>query len=84
MRRVSGNSDQEKQMNRRDYLAMKKNTIPFPLIASILKPARKLPQYYESFILKFFRKKREPEVTLTQVSLSPRRIAASAELTPDV
>jgi glycosyltransferase involved in cell wall biosynthesis len=31
--------------NRRDYLAMKKNLIPFPLIASLLKPLRKVPQY---------------------------------------
>ena len=57
--------------NRRDYLAMKKNSIPFPLIASILKPARKLPQYYESFIHKFFRKKKKSKVPLTQVALSP-------------
>ena len=57
--------------NRRDYLAMKKNSIPFPLIASILKPARKLPQYYESLIYKFFRKKKNPKVSLTKVALSP-------------
>ncbi|MEO5892434.1 MAG: glycosyltransferase family 2 protein [Ferruginibacter sp.] len=31
--------------NRRDYLAMKKNNIPFALIVSILKPLRKLRQY---------------------------------------
>lgn len=32
--------------NRRDYLAMKINDIPFPHIASILKPLIKLRQYY--------------------------------------
>ncbi len=32
--------------NRRDYLAMKKNRIPFPLIVSILKPISKLHQYF--------------------------------------
>lgn len=32
--------------NRRDYLAMKKNKIPLPFIVSILKPLRKLPQYF--------------------------------------
>lgn len=32
--------------NRRDYLAMKVNDIPFPHIASILKPLIKLRQYY--------------------------------------
>jgi glycosyltransferase involved in cell wall biosynthesis len=31
--------------NRRDYLAMKKNDIPFPLFVSILKPLSKLHQY---------------------------------------
>jgi glycosyltransferase involved in cell wall biosynthesis len=32
--------------NRRDYLAMKKNKIPFPFITSILKPLIKIHQYY--------------------------------------
>jgi glycosyltransferase len=32
--------------NRRDYLAMKKNGIPFPFLVSILKPLSKLHQYY--------------------------------------
>jgi glycosyltransferase len=32
--------------NRRDYLAMKKNGIPFPFIVSIMKPLSKLHQYY--------------------------------------
>lgn len=32
--------------NRRDYLAMKKNNIPFAFIVSILKPLSKLHQYY--------------------------------------
>lgn len=31
--------------NRRDYLAMKKNKIPFPFLVSILKPLSKLHQY---------------------------------------
>lgn len=61
--------------NRRDYLAMKKNMIPFPLVASILKPARKLPQYYESFLHKFFgKKKTKRTVTLPQVSLFPAEL----------
>lgn len=34
--------------NRRDYLAMKKNRIPFPFAVSILKPLIKLHQYYYS------------------------------------
>ena len=35
--------------NRRDYLAMKKNNIPFPLIVSILKPLSKLHQYTKKY-----------------------------------
>jgi len=38
--------------NRRDYLAMKKNKIPFPFLASILKPIIKLRQYYYSLFHK--------------------------------
>jgi hypothetical protein len=38
--------------NRRDYLAMKKNKIPFPLAASILKPIIKLHQYYYTIFRK--------------------------------
>ena len=39
--------------NRRDYLAMKKNRIPFPLIVSILKPLIKMPQFYNALFYKF-------------------------------
>ena len=39
--------------NRRDYLAMKKNKIPFPLIVSILKPLIKMPQFYNAMFYKF-------------------------------
>lgn len=38
--------------NRRDYLAMKKNNIPFPFFVAILKPVIKLHQYYYSFFQK--------------------------------
>ena len=38
--------------NRRDYLAMKKNKIPFPFFVSILKPIIKLHQYYYTFFHK--------------------------------
>jgi len=41
--------------NRRDYLAMKKNKIPFPLIVSILKPLIKMPQFYKALLYKFFK-----------------------------
>lgn len=38
--------------NRRDYLAMKRNLIPFPFLASVLKPLIKLHQYYYSLFHK--------------------------------
>ncbi len=38
--------------NRRDYLAMKKNKIPFPFLVSVLKPIIKLRQYYYSLFHK--------------------------------
>jgi glycosyltransferase len=48
--RVGGQSNRtifsRLRANRRDYLAMKINNIPFPHIASILKPLIKLRQYY--------------------------------------
>lgn len=38
--------------NRRDYLAMKNNKIPFPLIVSILKPLSKMPQFFNALFYK--------------------------------
>ena len=52
--------------NRRDFLAMKNNKIPFPLMASVLKPVRKLPQFSTSFIHKFFRKNSDKKVPSLQ------------------
>ncbi len=39
--------------NRRDYLAMKKNKIPFAPVVSILKPLIKMPQFYNALLYKF-------------------------------
>jgi glycosyltransferase len=54
--RVGGQSNRSLSVrfraNRRDYQAMKKNNIPFPLIASVLKPFIKLHQYYYSLFHK--------------------------------
>ena len=41
----NGNLKRRLRANRRDYLAMKKNGLPFPYIVSILKPLIKLHQY---------------------------------------
>lgn len=49
----NGNFKSRFRANRRDFLAMKKNKIPFPLIVSILKPLIKLPQYNSSYAKQF-------------------------------
>jgi hypothetical protein len=54
--RVGGQSNRtllsRLRANRRDYLAMKSNKIPFPHIASILKPLIKLRQFYYTIFQK--------------------------------
>ncbi len=54
--RVGGQSNRNissrLRANRRDYLAMKVNNIPFPHIASILKPLIKLRQFYYTLFKK--------------------------------
>jgi glycosyltransferase len=49
--------------NRRDYLALKRNEVPFAFMVALLKPLRKLPQY-----VKFLHPGKETEVRTT---LSP-------------
>ena len=44
----NGNIKRRLRANRRDYLAMKKNNIPFSFFVSILKPISKLHQYKNS------------------------------------
>ena len=44
----NGNIYRRLRANRRDYLAMKRNRIPFAFIVSILKPLIKIPQYKSS------------------------------------
>ncbi len=57
--------------NRRDYLAMKKNMVPFPFLVSILKPIIKLPQFYTSFKHDFFGKKNNQQVMLSRPTFVP-------------
>lgn len=45
---------QRLRANRRDYLAMKKNKVPFPLVVSVLKPVIKLHQFRNTAIARFF------------------------------
>lgn len=44
----NGNVYRRLRANRRDYLAMKKNRIPFAFLVSILKPLIKIPQFKSS------------------------------------
>lgn len=46
----NGNLKRRLRANRRDYLAMRKNHIPFAFIVSILKPLSKLHQYKTSLL----------------------------------
>jgi len=50
----NGNIYRRLRANRRDYLAMKKNRVPFPFVVSCLKPVIKLHQYSNQGIARFF------------------------------
>lgn len=67
----NGNVYRRLRANRRDYLAMKKNHIPFPLVASILKPIIKLPQYSSTLLHKVFKKNIPHRFFLKPVSCFP-------------
>ncbi len=58
--------------NRRDYLAMRKNKVPMPLMASILKPVRKLPQYYKSYMYNFFERSKLEDAILPPISVTSK------------
>ena len=50
----NGNVLRRLRANRRDYLAMKKNRVPMPLLVSVLKPMIKLHQYTNMGLARFF------------------------------
>lgn len=52
----NGNLWRRLRANRRDYLAMKKNNIPFSFYVSILKPLGKIHQYKNAFSKPVFKK----------------------------
>ncbi len=64
----NGNIYRRLRANRRDYLAMKKNNIPFPFIVSILKPLSKLPQYSKNLNKKILNKNKEDAMIVSSVS----------------
>ncbi|MEO6637004.1 MAG: glycosyltransferase family 2 protein [Ginsengibacter sp.] len=64
----NGNIYRRLRANRRDYLAMKRNNIPFPFIVSIIKPLSKLPQYSKNLNQKMMNKNKEVALIITSVS----------------
>jgi glycosyltransferase len=62
----NGDFKRRLRANRRDYLAMKKNNIPFPFFVSILKPLIKIPQ----FKIKFASQKNHEEVDFIKSNVS--------------
>jgi glycosyltransferase len=50
----NGSIKRRLRANRRDYLAMKKNKVPFPLVVAFLKPMLKLHQYTNMGLARFF------------------------------
>jgi glycosyltransferase involved in cell wall biosynthesis len=50
----NGSITRRLRANRRDYLAMKKNKVPMPLVVSFLKPMIKLHQYTNIGLARFF------------------------------
>jgi glycosyltransferase len=63
----NGNLKGRLRANRRDYLAMKKNRIPFSFLVSILKPLIKIPQFRNQFVQQHTNEK---EITVFKPGLS--------------
>ncbi|MGN6605078.1 MAG: glycosyltransferase family 2 protein [Ginsengibacter sp.] len=63
--------------NRRDFLAMKKNKIPFSFIVSILKPLIKIPQFHSTYAKQYSLQYAEDDYFKTPVTVLP---AESAEV----
>lgn len=55
--------------NRRDFLAMKKNKIPFSFFVSVLKPLIKIPQFNSYHAKQYMVQNREEPFIITPVSL---------------
>lgn len=64
----NGNLFRRLRANRRDYLAMKRNTIPFAFIVSIIKPISKIPQYSRKLHKKNLLKNQDEAHITTSVS----------------
>lgn len=74
----NGNIFRRLRANRRDYLAMKKNNIPFSFVVSIMKPFRKILQYKKTGAMKMLKPQplhHEPEIQ--QIILKRETVKAS-------
>lgn len=74
----NGNIFRRLRANRRDYLAMKRNQIPFAFIVSIMKPFRKILQYKKVGAMKMLKPQslqHEPEIP--QIILKRETVKAS-------
>ncbi|MBS1754819.1 MAG: glycosyltransferase family 2 protein [Ferruginibacter sp.] len=74
----NGNIFRRLRANRRDYLAMKKNHIPFAFIVSVMKPFRKILQYKKVGAMKMLKPQQlqhEPEIP--QIILTRETVKAS-------
>lgn len=76
----NGNLKGRLRANRRDFLAMKKNKIPFSFFVSILKPLIKIPQFKNKFVQQKV-KKTEKEFFKSGLSYFP---ADANPMTPHV
>lgn len=67
----NGNIKSRIRANRRDYLAMKNNNIPFSFFVSILKPLIKLPQFKSNYAKNYNIQTEEPHFFESQVTYVP-------------
>lgn len=67
----NGNIKSRIRANRRDYLAMKKNKIPFSFFVSILKPLIKLPQYKSAYAKNYAIENEEAHLFQSQLTYVP-------------
>jgi glycosyltransferase involved in cell wall biosynthesis len=74
----NGNIYRRLRANRRDYLAMKKNNIPFAFIVSILKPLLKIPQYKNTLGHKVIKPTKVHKYFNTSVSFFPSEALVEA------
>ena len=66
----NGNIFRRLRANRRDYLAMKRNSIPFAFFVSIIKPFRKIHQYKKMGVMKMLKPQEEHKPAIPNVVIT--------------